>query len=91
MEHAARVPMIDPTHASRVRHEAASPRQHRSPMSKRLHVSSTVVILLVAIVSIARADAPRVLPQGKVPEMDNTGQQTNAITAWLREHGELID
>lgn len=32
----------------------------------------------------------RRLPQGKVPEMDNTGEQTKAITAWLMEHGELI-
>jgi hypothetical protein len=31
----------------------------------------------------------RRLPQGKVPEMDNTGEQTKAITAWLRDHGEL--
>ncbi|HKA08195.1 MAG TPA: GH3 auxin-responsive promoter family protein [Gemmataceae bacterium] len=31
----------------------------------------------------------RRLPQGKVPEMDNTGEQTKAITAWLKEHGEL--
>lgn len=32
----------------------------------------------------------RRLPQGKVPEMDNTGVQTKAITAWLRENGELV-
>jgi len=31
----------------------------------------------------------RKLPQGKVPEMDNTGEQTKAITAWLRDHGEV--
>jgi hypothetical protein len=28
-------------------------------------------------------------PQHKVPKMDNGGQQTQAITTWLREHGEL--
>ncbi|HKB04674.1 MAG TPA: GH3 auxin-responsive promoter family protein [Gemmataceae bacterium] len=28
-------------------------------------------------------------PQHKVPKMDNGGEQTKAITAWLREHGEL--
>ena len=32
----------------------------------------------------------RRLPQGKVPEMDNSGEQTKAITAWLREQGELV-
>lgn len=32
----------------------------------------------------------RRLPQGKVPEMDNTGEQTKAITAWLRDHGEIV-
>jgi hypothetical protein len=32
----------------------------------------------------------RRLPQGKVPEMDNTGEQTKAILAWLKEHGELV-
>lgn len=31
----------------------------------------------------------RKLPQGKVPEMDNGGEQTKAITAWLRDQGEL--
>ena len=25
-------------------------------------------------------------PQHKVPRMDNTGEQTKAIAAWLREH-----
>ena len=33
----------------------------------------------------------RRLPQGKVPEMDNSGEQTKAITAWLRDHGELVE
>ncbi|MBO0700119.1 MAG: GH3 auxin-responsive promoter family protein, partial [Zavarzinella sp.] len=28
-------------------------------------------------------------PQHKVPKMDNGGEQTKSITAWLREHGEL--
>jgi hypothetical protein len=28
-------------------------------------------------------------PQHKVPKMDSGGEQTQAITAWLREHGEL--
>jgi hypothetical protein len=28
-------------------------------------------------------------PQHKVPKMDNSGQQTQAITTWLRDHGEL--
>jgi hypothetical protein len=31
----------------------------------------------------------RRLPQGKVPEMDNSGEQTKSITAWLKDHGEL--
>jgi GH3 auxin-responsive promoter len=29
-------------------------------------------------------------PQHKVPKMDNGGEQTRAITNWLREHGELV-
>lgn len=29
-------------------------------------------------------------PQHKVPKMDNTGKQTTAITAWLRDHGEIV-
>ena len=29
-------------------------------------------------------------PQHKVPRMDNTGEQTKAIAAWLREHGEMV-
>jgi hypothetical protein len=33
----------------------------------------------------------RKLPQGKVPEMDNSGEQTKSITNWLREHGEIAD
>ena len=33
----------------------------------------------------------RKLPQGKVPEMDNTGEQTKSITAWLRDHAELSE
>ena len=29
-------------------------------------------------------------PQGKVPEMDNGGEQTTAITEWLRANGEIV-
>jgi hypothetical protein len=29
-------------------------------------------------------------PQHKVPKMDNGGQQTKAIEAWLRANGELV-
>lgn len=32
----------------------------------------------------------RRLPQGKVPEMDNGGEQTTAITEWLRTNGEIV-
>jgi hypothetical protein len=30
-------------------------------------------------------------PQHKVPKMDNGGEQTKAIAAWLTEHGELLN
>lgn len=32
----------------------------------------------------------RRLPQGKVPEMDNGGEQTKAITEWLTAHEEMV-